>query len=270
MSLIDLVRAVRFLRQRKPDSEAAASIEWAGGQLIYDRHRKLGSFEKQKIAVNTEINKEIDARQIIFDAETPSGLFFEIGSGSGDLTYLLGIQGNFKFDEREQEKNRARFEQKFHYRGNDLEGDEERNIFGGDICSPLFLQNSGCKPESAAVVYSNNVFEHLRRPWIAAENAYRILKPGGVCITVVPFSQRYHESPGDYFRYTHAGLASLFENVGPVEELLSGYDILGRRNNWQGGGNANDLVPMDAFGAWRETWFTFYAFRKPLGQTQVQ
>jgi SAM-dependent methyltransferase len=269
MSFVDLLRAVHFLRRQKASSGAAASIEWAEGRLIYDKHINLGAFEKRDVAVNTAINKEIDARRIIFDVDTPSGLFFEIGSGDGDLTYLLGIQGNFEFDEREREKNRMRFEQKFQYRGNDLEGDVERNIFGGDICSPSFLQSSGCQPESAAVVYSNNVFEHLRRPWMAAENAYRILKPGGVCITVVPFSQRYHESPGDYFRYTHAGLASLFENAGPIEEILSGYDILGRRNNWQGGGKANDLVPVDAFGAWRETWFTFYAFRKPLGQSQV-
>ncbi len=44
--------------------------------------------------------------------------------------------------------------------------------------------------------------------------------------------------------------------------LESGYDILGRRINWQDSGSANDIVPVDEFGAWRETWFTVSILRK--------
>jgi SAM-dependent methyltransferase len=253
----------RFFRDQERQSARDGQTVIGGARIIYDRHMSLGNFEALPTAdVNTAINKEADARRIIFSDTTPAGTFFEIGCGDAQLAYLLGVQGNFATDEAERAKNRALFDAKFQYQGVDLEEDLSRNIFSGDICSPDFLASTGIAPNSAAVVYSNNVFEHLRRPWIAAENAYSILKPGGVCITVVPFSQRYHQSPDDYFRYTHKGIASLFADAGDVEEILSGYDILGRRNNWQGGGKAADIIPVDAFGAWRETWFTFHAFRK--------
>ena len=43
------------------------------------------------------------------------------------------------------------------------------------------------------------------------------------------------------------------------------WDVVGKRawlplyRLW---GKARDTVPVDEFGAWRETWFTFFAFRK--------
>ena len=112
------------------------------------------------------------------------------------------------------------------------------------------------------MIYRNNVFEHLKRPWTAAENLSKMFKPGGIIITVVPFSQRYHEDPQDFFRYTHIGIASLFEDCDTYESLEAGYDIAGRRTDWQGRGKTNDTVPIDSFGAWRETWFTVSILRK--------
>ena len=106
------------------------------------------------------------------------------------------------------------------------------------------------------------MFEHLKTLWLAAENLTKMLKPGGLIITIVPFAQRYHEDPQDYFRYTHTGVISLFEEYGTYSVLESGYDIAGRRNNWQGGGDHNDTVPIDKFGVWRETWFPVNLMRK--------
>lgn len=263
MKISDYLALVRFIRAQENDSAPDAALELPVGRVIVDRHRKLGRFDDGEVAIDVSIRKEAETRRIIFESATPSGLFFEIGGGDGELAYLLGIVENFQMDEALRQESRRSFDAKFEYRGNDLKTDADKKIFAGDICSPTFIEDSGCTPGSAAVVYSNNVFEHLRKPWIAADNAYRILKPGGVCITVVPFSQRYHDSPGDYFRYTHTGLESLFDSAGPIEVLSSGYDITGRRNDWQGGGQARDIVPVDAFGAWRETWYTFFAFRKP-------
>lgn len=112
------------------------------------------------------------------------------------------------------------------------------------------------------VIYSNNVFEHLRKPWIACSNINKLLKVNGICITIVPFSQRYHESPIDCFRYTHTGIKYLFEDVMDIEIIASGYDIDGRRNNWNGMGINNDYVIEDKFGAWRENWYTVLIFKK--------
>jgi SAM-dependent methyltransferase len=231
-------------------------------RIIIDDHLRLNFPAQRAAAVDTSINKEAASREILFAVNTPSGRFLEIGSGDGKLTYLLGISGNFVQDNALYRENRQRFDAKFQYCGMDLKGSSDGRIIGGDICSPNFTKDRSNLVNSCAAVYSNNVFEHLRQPWQAARNILALLQVGGMCITVVPFSQRYHESPGDYFRYTHKGIESLFEDAGKIEVIRSGYDIMGRRNDWQGSGLANDTVPEDEFGAWRETWFTFLAFRK--------
>ncbi len=241
-------------------NEAALSLP--DGRLIFDRHRQLGNFEATSNAVNTDINKEAKARDIVFDENTPPGKFVEIGCGDGKLAYLLGNKGNFDYSEELYRQNRTLFDNKFEYAGIDMYSEPSRNIFEADICDERFEDSIPIHKESVAVAYSNNVFEHLRKPWQAAKNIYNLLQLGGVGVIIVPFSLRYHQSPDDYFRFSHVGIASLFEDAGSVETISSGYDILGRRNNWQGGGAHQDIVPVDAFGAWREAWFTFYAFRR--------
>jgi SAM-dependent methyltransferase len=232
-----------------------------GRRLIVDRERRLNANPAAQCSVDTTINKEREARAIIFSDQTPGGPFCDFGSGEADLNYLLAIDGNFAPDPAERE-NRARFAAKFQYWGIELAGDPANNVIAGDLCSPTLATDNPSLASRFAVVYSNNVFEHLRRPWVAAKNVVDLLMPRGVAIIIVPFSQRYHESPSDYFRYTHAGVESLFVDQGRVEIIRAGYDILGRRNDWQGSGKANDVVPEDHFGAWRENWFTFVALRK--------
>lgn len=231
-------------------------------RVILDHHCRLNYPVRREPTIETSINKEEASRAAIFDNRTPGGRFLEVGCGDGALTYLLGIRTNLSFDSDFYAHNRRRFQSKFEYIGLDLGGATGADVIAGDICSPTFLDEHPELVGQCAVVYSNNVFEHLRHPWMAARSIVALLKNGGVVVTVVPFAQRYHESPADYFRYTHKGLEALFADVAAIEVLRSGYDILGRRNDWQGSGEANDVVPMDEFGAWRETWFTFLAFRK--------
>jgi hypothetical protein len=237
------------------------SFSFAGARIIIDRERRLNSDPAVPPAVDTSINKERESRKAIFDPATPAGIFCDFGSGEADLSYLLQFDGNFVHDPKASE-HRAKFDAKFTYWGIELNADPARNIVSGDVCSQSFAQEVPDLIGRCAVVYSNNVFEHLRKPWIAAKNFLDLLVPKGVGIVSVPFAQRYHESPADYFRYTHAGIRSLFEDAGPIEAIRCGYDILGRRNDWQGGGKANDVVPVDEFGSWRETWFAFLSFRR--------
>jgi SAM-dependent methyltransferase len=61
------------------------------------------------------------------------------------------------------------------------------------------------------------VLEHVEKPWIVAGQIERILKPGGHCIAAVPFLYPEHKDPEDYFRYTEAGLRSLFPNCEKME-----------------------------------------------------
>ena len=226
-------------------------------RLILDRHRRLGDFTKTTVSYDTSIRKEEAAREIVLARQ---GRFLDIGAGDGDLMYLLGIEANFETEPGMLDRNRAEFDRRYSYHALDLE--PRAGATAGDICSDNLLDELDDWAASFDVVYSNNVFEHLRRPWVAARNVVGLLKPGGIAITVTQFAIRYHAVPHDYFRYSHEGIAALFEDAG-AKVIRCGYDLTGRRNNWQGRGTADDIVPVDEFGAWRENWFVFCAAERP-------
>jgi ubiquinone/menaquinone biosynthesis C-methylase UbiE len=65
------------------------------------------------------------------------------------------------------------------------------------------------------LVYSNQVLEHVPRPWVAAQEILRVLRPGGIGIhTTCAFNPR-HGPPHfeDYYRFMPSGLAQLFPGV---------------------------------------------------------
>jgi SAM-dependent methyltransferase/uncharacterized protein YbaR (Trm112 family) len=66
-------------------------------------------------------------------------------------------------------------------------------------------------------VVFQGVVEHISRPWIAAAEIVRVLKPGGVVFCEAPFMQWFHEDPKDYYRFTEDGLKALFDPCEPVE-----------------------------------------------------
>jgi ubiquinone/menaquinone biosynthesis C-methylase UbiE len=73
----------------------------------------------------------------------------------------------------------------------------------------------------ADVVVLSNVLEHIPEPRAVLEHCYRILKPGGKVLILVPFFIKIHQEPHDYLRYTHFMLRYLmsragFENVSVV------------------------------------------------------
>jgi SAM-dependent methyltransferase len=232
-------------------------------RLIVDAEKRLGNFGRPlgRLPLLTT-SKEETSRSFVF-AERGDGLtFLDVGARDGALTYLLGISHNLEYDEATYRANLETFRAKYSYYGMDLRSAGSPNVLIGDICDPSYIAEHQRFVGFFDVIYSNNVFEHLRRPWQAAANIMQLLKPKGLGIVVVPFAQRYHQDPEDYFRYTHAGIRSLFEDCSPIEVLACGYDLVGRRNNWQGSGEVNDIVPEDKFGAWRETWFATLVFRK--------
>ncbi len=113
------------------------------------------------------------------------------------------------------------------------------------------------------IVYSLSTYEHLARPWLAAAETGRILKPGGLALVSTCFAWRFHPVPGDYWRFSHMALERIFEDAG-LETITSGYDLRARRNDLRGKlpGNA-DAVPVDDLGGFRENWGVYYAGRRP-------
>ena len=76
--------------------------------------------------------------------------------------------------------------------------------------------------ESAELVILQGVLEHVEDAARTLAECHRVLKPGGLFYTEMPFLQPYHESPIDMRRSTRPGLAQL---CAPLEEVESGIHI---------------------------------------------
>ena len=74
--------------------------------------------------------------------------------------------------------------------------------------------------ESLDAVFAQAVLEHVRRPYRAVQEIYRVLKPGGGVYVDVPFVQVYHNRV-DFQRYTADGLRELFRDFEVVDVGVS-------------------------------------------------
>jgi hypothetical protein len=55
-----------------------------------------------------------------------------------------------------------------------------------------------------------SVLEHTPFPWKMAENITSMIKRGGSLYVSVPWVQRWHAYPDDYWRISHSGIKALF------------------------------------------------------------
>jgi SAM-dependent methyltransferase len=60
------------------------------------------------------------------------------------------------------------------------------------------------------MVYSSGVFEHLRNPIAAAQEIYRVTKPGGRILIGIAFMQPIHSEGQHFFNCTPWGIKELF------------------------------------------------------------
>jgi SAM-dependent methyltransferase len=67
------------------------------------------------------------------------------------------------------------------------------------------------KGDCLDIVYSIAVLEHVRKPWIVADEIFRVLHPGGHVVLELPFLNVIHDEH-DYFRFTDKGIRSLFDS----------------------------------------------------------
>ena len=73
------------------------------------------------------------------------------------------------------------------------------------------------RADSVDAFASRSVLEHVPEPQAVVGELWRCTRPGGLSLHLVPFLYPFHASPHDYRRWTHAGLARLFEGF-TVEE----------------------------------------------------
>lgn len=91
------------------------------------------------------------------------------------------------------------------YIGADLEDGK-----GVDVVVDLCAGTDPLPREHFALVICCSVMEHVRRPWIMAENITSLVRPGGRLYISVPWVWRYHPYPDDFFRFSWRGIAEIF------------------------------------------------------------
>ncbi len=197
--------------------------------------------EEQKARNEAETRHRANPKRHDRIGDLIEGFFREQGLASGAVLEIGGRDNPY----------RERFSQ-YAYTNLDL-GETGPNVLIGDITDCPHIDDA-----SFDAIISVDVFEHINRPWLAAKEIGRLLKPGGLCYHSTLFSWRYHPCPIDYWRFTPEALRFLFADL---EHIDSGFDDLERRRNIMGR-DSTKLTP-DAFGGWRENWRLHHAGKKP-------
>ena len=65
-----------------------------------------------------------------------------------------------------------------------------------------------------SLVVTQETLEHVRDPFQAVRDMYRVLRSEGVLYCQVPFIIGYHPGPTDYWRFTQQGIRELVEQAG--------------------------------------------------------
>jgi SAM-dependent methyltransferase len=117
-----------------------------------------------------------------------------------------------------------RFGKAAHFLGIDLiEGTNVDRIV--DICSTPKTLKELLGEEQFDLVICCHVLEHTRDPARAARNIESLLRPGGLAYIATPWSQAFHATPDDYWRFSVRGLMLLFGRLEILSAFYSGGDV---------------------------------------------
>jgi SAM-dependent methyltransferase len=81
------------------------------------------------------------------------------------------------------------------------------------------------KDDTFDLVLCEAVIEHLRKPWVAVEEFYRVLKFKGYIYADVAFMVSAHAYPSHYFNMTREGVRALFEKFKEVNSGVQEYQM---------------------------------------------
>lgn len=95
----------------------------------------------------------------------------------------------------------------------------------GDICSSPRTLKAKLGEDPFDLVICCHVLEHARHPARASGNIERVLRPGGLAYVATPWSQAFHATPDDYWRFSVRGLMLMFERLEIVSSFYSGGDV---------------------------------------------
>lgn len=116
--------------------------------------------------------------------------------------------GTLRWDQRKATHHRKWFSKEAHHVKTDVEAGMDVDV----VADAHDLEPFGTCTFDAVLAMS--VWEHLRRPWLAAAAVHRVLKPGGVALVGTHQTFPIHGYPNDYYRYTREGLEEIFRAGG--------------------------------------------------------
>jgi SAM-dependent methyltransferase len=94
-----------------------------------------------------------------------------------------------------------------------------------DICSEARTLKARLGEGGFDLVICCHVLEHTRDPFLAAQNIQALIRPGGLVYVATPWSQAFHATPDDYWRFSLRGLGLLFEGLESLSAFYSGGDV---------------------------------------------
>jgi SAM-dependent methyltransferase len=94
-----------------------------------------------------------------------------------------------------------------------------------DICAAPQAVASALGREAFDLVVCCHVLEHTPTPLRAARNIEALLRPGGLAYISTPWSQAFHATPDDYWRFSRRGLELLFRRLEILSSFYSGGDV---------------------------------------------
>jgi len=71
------------------------------------------------------------------------------------------------------------------------------------------------------LLIAEQVFEHIRNPQKAIQNAFAMLRAGGAVLVTTPFLVKVHPAPEDLYRWTETGIRFLLQEAG-FTEIVTG------------------------------------------------
>lgn len=108
---------------------------------------------------------------------------------------------------------------------------DRRNLYPGDVLGIDMQFGDGVDiihdletPLEFKVKFNHvdcvSTLEHVRRPWLFAQNVEDAMVEGGTILVMTPWVWREHAYPNDYFRYTSQGIRSLFTSIEWLREAF--------------------------------------------------
>jgi len=94
-----------------------------------------------------------------------------------------------------------------------------------DICSPPKTLAAALGKDPFDLVICCHVLEHTREPQRAARNIENLLGARGLAYVATPWSQAFHATPDDYWRFSVRGLMLLFGRLEILSAFYSGGDV---------------------------------------------